>query len=87
MPDKMKEKIKSFYKSHTVGKLFFTAITVAAVIYVLMSIPVWSIKKTDAPETASRQPLEGESISNDAGKVVVAESNGKTLTIDTATLA
>ncbi len=87
MPGKMKDKIKSFYMSHTVGKLLISAVLLLAVIYVLFSIPVWSIKKTDIPKVSSRQPLEGESISNDAGKVVVAESDGKTLTLDTKTLA
>ena len=86
MPDKMKDKIRSFYMSHTIGKIFLTAVLLVAIIYIFISIPVWSIKRTEIARTKSREPLEGETISNESGKVVVAESEGKTLTLDTKTL-
>ena len=54
--------------------------------YVLVSIPVWSVKKNQVPETASREPLSGEKLSHDAGKVVLAENGGKTLSLNTETL-
>ncbi|MCM1027974.1 MAG: DUF5696 domain-containing protein [Roseburia sp.] len=82
----MVNKIKSFYAAHTIGKIFLTILLAAVLIYVLVSIPVWSVRKTPAPQTASREPLTGEKLANDAGKVTLAESGGKTLTLNTETL-
>lgn len=79
----MVNKIKSFYARHTIGKIFLTILLAAALVYVLVSIPVWSVKKTTVPETASREPLSGEKLDKDAGKVVLAENGGKTLSINT----
>lgn len=82
----MVNKIKSFYAAHTIGKIFLTILLAAALVYVLVSIPVWSVGKAKVPETASREPLSGEKLANDAGKVVLAENGGKTLSINTETL-
>lgn len=82
----MVNKIKSFYAAHTIGKIFLTILLAAVLVYVLVSIPVWSVKKSQVPETVSREPLSGEKIANDAGKVVLAENGGKTLSLNTETL-
>lgn len=82
----MVNKIKSFYAKHTIGKIFLTILLAAALVYVLVSIPVWSVKKSRVQETASREPLSGEKLSLDAGKVVLAENGGKTLSLNTETL-
>lgn len=82
----MVNKIKSFYAAHTIGKIFLTILLAAVLVYVLVSIPVWSVKKSQVPETVSREPLSGEKIANDAGKVVIAENGGKTLSLNTETL-
>ena len=82
----MVKKIKSFYAAHTIGKIFLTILLAAVLVYVLVSIPVWSVKKNQVPETASREPLSGEKLSHDAGKVVLAENGGKTLSLNTETL-
>ncbi|MDE5590201.1 MAG: hypothetical protein K2J60_13860 [Acetatifactor sp.] len=82
----MVNKIKSFYAAHTIGKIFLTILLAAALVYVLVSIPVWSVKKSQVPKTASREPLSGEKLANDAGKVVLAENGGKTLSLNTETL-
>ncbi len=82
----MVNKIKSLYAKHTIGKIFLTILLAAALVYVLVSIPVWSVKGAKVPETASREPLTGERIANDAGKVTVAESGGYTLSVNTETL-
>lgn len=82
----MVNKIKSFYAAHTIGKIFLTILLAAVLVYVLVSIPVWSVKKSQVPKTASREPLSGEKLANDAGKVVLAENGGKTLSLNTETL-
>lgn len=82
----MVNKIKSFYAAHTIGKIFLTILLAAVLIYVLVSIPVWSVKKSEVPKTASREPLSGEKLANDAGKVVLAENGGKSLSLNTETL-
>lgn len=82
----MVNKIKSFYAAHTIGKIFLTILLAAALVYVLVSIPVWSVKRSGLPETASREPLSGEKLSQDTGKVVLAENGGKTLSFNTETL-
>lgn len=82
----MVNKIKSFYAAHTIGKIFLTILLAAVLIYVLVSIPVWSVKRNQVPKTVSREPLSGEKLSNDAGKVVLAENGGKTLSLNTETL-
>ena len=80
------EKIKSLYRSHTIGKIFFTIILCILLIYVLVSIPVWSIKKSDIPKETSHEAAGTEVIANDAGKLEVAKSGGLTLSLDTETL-
>lgn len=82
----MVNKIKSYYAKHTIGKIFLTVILLAALAYVLASIPVWRLKRSGVPETASREPLQGELIQNDSGRVTLAENGGMTLTLDTADL-
>lgn len=82
----MVNKIKSFYTAHTIGKIFLTILLAAVLIYVLVSIPVWSVKRNQVPKTASREPLSGEKLSHDAGKVVLAENGGKSLSLNTETL-
>lgn len=79
----MVNKIKSFYAKHTIGKIFLTILLAAALVYVLVSIPVWSVRKSAVPETASREPLTGEPLDKEAGKVVLAENGGRTLSINT----
>lgn len=82
----MVNKIKSFYAAHTIGKIFLTILLAAALVYVLASIPVWSVRKSDVPKTASGEPLSGEKLPNDAGKVTLAENGGMTLSINTKDL-
>lgn len=82
----MVNKIKSFYAAHTIGKIFLTILLAMVLIYVLVSIPVWSVKQSKVPGTASREPLTGEVLAHDAGKVVLAENGGKTLTLNTKDL-
>ncbi|MCM1191667.1 MAG: DUF5696 domain-containing protein [Butyrivibrio sp.] len=82
----MVNKLKSFYAAHTIGKIFLTVLLAAVLVYVLVSIPVWSVKKSKVPETVSREPLSGEKLANDAGKVVLAENGGRTLSLNTETL-
>ncbi len=82
----MVNKLKSFYAGHTIGKIFLTILLAAALVYVLVSIPVWNVKKSAVPETASREPLTGEKLEKDAGKVVLAENGGKTLSLNTKDL-
>lgn len=82
----MVTKIKSFYAKHTIGKLFLTVIALAVLIYVVVSIPVWQLRRTDVPKTVSREPLSGEPLANDTGKVVLAENSGMTLSLDTENL-
>lgn len=79
----MAEKIKSFYAAHTIGKLFLTVLLAAALAYVLVSIPVWSVKKAKLPQVSSREPLAGEAIAPDAGKVELAKNGGMTLSFNT----
>ena len=45
----MVNKLKSFYAGHTIGKIFLTILLAAALVYVLVSIPVWSVKKSAVP--------------------------------------
>lgn len=80
------EKIKSFYISHTIGKIFLTIAVCILLVYVLVSIPVWSIRRSDIPKETSHETAGSEVIANDAGKVEVAKSGGNTLLLDTETL-
>ncbi len=79
----MVNKIKSLYAAHTIGKIFLTVLLAVVLVYVLVSIPVWSVRKSPVPETASREPLSGEKLANDTGKVVLAENGGRTLSMNT----
>lgn len=77
------EKIKSFYAAHTIGKIFLTVLLAALLIFVLVSIPVWAVKRSGVPEISSREPRPGEKIANDAGKVELAKNGGMTLSFNT----
>ena len=82
-PQGIKSALKKFYDTHTIGKIAVTILAAAALVYILVSIPVWTLKSTKLPGTTSRQPAEGTEIALDAGKVVVAQNGGKTLTVNT----
>lgn len=82
--EKIKKVLKKFYNKHTIRRIALTIVAVVVLIYVIVSIPVWTLGKESPAKTASRQPLSGSEISLDAGKVTVASNGGKTLSINTA---
>lgn len=83
----VKAVLKKFYDKNTILKIALTIVAAVLLIYVIVSIPVWTLKSEKMSDTASRQPLEGTEISLDAGKVVVAQSGGRTLTVNTADMS
>lgn len=82
--EKIRKVLKKFYDKHTIRRIALTIVAVVLLIYVIASIPVWTLGKENPAQTASRQPLSGSEIRPDAGKVKVAANGGKTLSIDTA---
>ncbi|MBD5460328.1 MAG: hypothetical protein HDR26_05210 [Lachnospiraceae bacterium] len=82
--EKIKKVLKKFYDKHTIRRIALTIVAVVVLVYVIVSIPVWTLGKESPAQTASRQPLSGSQISLDAGKVTVASNGGKTLSINTA---
>ncbi len=79
----LKSVLKKFYDGHTIGKIALTILAAALLVYVIVSIPVWSIKAESLASSGSRQPAAGSEISLDSGKVQVAENGGSTLTVNT----
>ena len=82
MAGKAKSVLRKFYDKNTIRRIGLTIVAVVVLVYVIVSIPVWALKSQKLEETGSRQPLEGTPIALDAGKVVVAEKGGRSLTID-----
>lgn len=82
----LKRVLKKFYDKQTILRITLTIPIAAALVYVLASIPAWTLKGVRLKAEPSRQPLEGSEISLDAGKVTVANNGGRTLTIDTASM-
>ena len=78
--------LKKFYDRHTIRRIVLTILAVILLVYVIISIPVWTLKSERPEATSSRQPQEGTEISREAGKVTVAQSGGKTLTVDTESM-
>lgn len=78
--------LKKFYDKHTIRRIVLTLLAAAVLVYVAVSIPVWTLKSQNPEGTTSRQPLEGQSIGKEAGEVQVAESAGRQLWVDTATM-
>ena len=83
----VKAVLKKFYDKNTIRRIAFTVIAVLLLIYVIVSIPVWTLGSEKLVGTSSRQPLEGTEISLETGKVVVAQNGGKTLTLDTTDMS
>lgn len=79
--------LKKFYDKNTIRRIALTVLAAVLLIYVIVSIPVWTLKSEKLEDTASRQPLEGTEISPEAGEVVVAQNGGKTLTVNTADMS
>lgn len=84
MAGKAKGVLKKIYDKHTIRRIALTILAVVLLVYCFVSIPVWMLGSEKLEETGSRQPLEGTPISQDAGKVTVAEKGGRQLTVDTA---
>lgn len=82
--EKVGKALKKFYDKHTIRRIALTVLAAALLIYVIASIPAWTLGEERPAQTASRQPLSGSEISRDAGKITVAERGGKTLSVDTA---
>lgn len=78
--------LRKFYDKHTIGRIFLTAVVLAALVYVIASIPAWTLKGQTVEPTSSREPLEGSVIDRAAGKVTVASAGGRTLSVNTETL-
>lgn len=83
----VKAVLKKFYDKNTIRRIAFTVIAVLLLIYVIISIPVWTLGSEKLTGTSSRQPLEGTEISLETGKVIVAQNGGKTLTLDTTDMS
>lgn len=83
----VKAVLKKFYDKNTIRRIALTIVAAVLLVYVIVSIPVWKLKSEKLSGTSSRQPLEGTEISLDAGKVVVAQNGGRTLTINTADMS
>ena len=83
----VKAVLKKFYDKNTIRRIALTIVAAVLLVYVIVSIPVWTLKSEKLSVTASRQPLEGTEISPDSGKVVVAQNGGRTLTINTADMS
>ena len=83
----VKAVLKKFYDKNTILKIALTIVAAVLLIYVIVSIPVWTLKSEKMSDTTSRQPLEGTEIGLDAGKVVVAQNGGRTLTVNTADMS
>ncbi len=79
----VKEVLKKFYDKHTIRRIALTILAAVLLIYVIISIPVWTLKGEKLSPLGSRQPAEGSEIALDAGSVVVAENGGSTLTVNT----
>ena len=84
MAGKAKGVLKKIYDKHTIRRIALTILAAVLLVYCFVSIPVWMLGSEKLEETGSRQPLEGTPISQDAGKVTVAEKGGRQLTVDTA---
>lgn len=78
--------LRKFYDKHTIRRIVLTLLAAVALAYVAVSIPVWTLKNQSMEKTISRQPLEGQPIEKEAGKIQVAESGGRQLWVDTATM-
>lgn len=81
-----KSVLKKLYDGHTIAKIALTILAAVLLVYVIASIPVWSIGAETLASFRSRQPAieMGSEISIDAGKVQVASNGGSTLTVNTA---
>lgn len=79
----VKSAVKKFYDKNTILRITLTIIVAIVLVYVIVSIPVWSLKGENLSPTVSRQPIEGTELDPEAGKVVVAQRGGKTLTVNT----
>lgn len=79
----VKKVLKKFYDKHTIRRIALTILAAVLLVYVVISIPVWSLKGETLSALGSRQPAEGSEISLEAGKVVAAERGGSTLTVNT----
>lgn len=84
MARRAKKVLKKFYDKNTIRRIALTVLVALLLIYVFCSIPAWTLKSQKLAQIGSRQPSEGTSIAQDAGKVVVAEKGGRRLSIDTA---
>jgi len=82
----IREKLRRFYDKHTVRRIFLTVLIFAVLVYVIASIPAWSLKSEKIEPTVSRAPLEGSVIDKAGGNVVVAQNGGRTLSLDTETM-
>lgn len=80
------KKLKKFYNKHTIRRIFLTVLVFVLLVYVIVSIPVWTLRSEKIEPTVSREPLQGTIIDKESGKVTVASNGGRTLTIDTATM-
>lgn len=80
------KKLKRFYNKHTIRRIFLTALVFVLLVYVIVSIPAWTLKSEKLQPVVSRQPVQGTAIDRESGRVTVAQNGGRTLTIDTATM-
>lgn len=80
------KKLKRFYNKHTIRRIFLTALVFVLLVYVIFSIPAWTLKSEKLQPVVSRQPVQGTAIDRESGRVTVAQNGGRTLTIDTATM-
>lgn len=78
--------LKKFYNRHTVGRIALTAVAAALLIYVLGSIPAWTLRSAEPEKTSSRQPLEGNVIDKESGETEVAANGGRQLWLDPASM-
>lgn len=90
----MMEKIKNFYGSHPIRWTLLTLAVVAAVIALIWYAPAFSMKADECPLEAPAVSVVGEEIpftvnylyrganKRKADTIVVAEQNGRTLTLD-----
>ena len=78
--------LKRFYNKHTIRRIALTVAAAVLLVYVLCSIPAWTLRSAEPEKTTSRQPLEGNLIDREAGKVQVAAGGGRQLWIDTTSM-
>lgn len=90
IPDSIKRaagSIRRLYNRHFVAKIIATVIICCLLVGLLRYIPVLGIKADALPAAEKVQLIEaGEEISHEAGEVLVAESDGKQLYINSSTM-